>query len=453
MPITKSVSFNLSIKFSLILFVAVLSIIFSFFIFFINQANKSNSRWLEKSADKITNIIINSDENKIETELEKIPIFIIYSIYDNNTKKILYSNNEKTTLLPKTFGEVKRTHVKDFSSDSNLNIIYITKDISKKEKNLTIQISKTIEYNFSKGPFSGLPKTITMAAIPILIMSFLISLFITKYTMLPVVKMTNSAKSIGSTNLDNLLPIRGTNDELDKLAQTFNELFCRLKNDFDRERIFSSNVSHELKTPIAVILGQANLLRRWGKDDPIQLEKSINTIIAETKTMENIVSNLLQLSKLETGLIAPKMSLINLKETCNQLSDEIKTISKNVILEFSNIDLWIKTDYELLHQVFLIVISNSIKFVKNNPIIKIEYRMEDSTCFIEISDNGNGFSEKIIPHVFERFFRGDDAHVRSVGGSGLGLSIAKSIITALNGNISASNTKEHGALITITLRS
>ena len=82
---------------------------------------------------------------------------------------------------------------------------------------------------------------------------------------------------------------------------------------FNKQKDFIADASHELKTPIAVILGQANLLRRWGKDDPIQLEKSINTIIAETKTMENIVSNLLQLSKLETGLIAPKMSLINLK--------------------------------------------------------------------------------------------------------------------------------------------
>ena len=136
-----------------------------------------------------------------------------------------------------------------------------------------------------------------------MIVSFFISLLLTRYSLSPVSKITKAAKEIGSTNLDILLPRNHSGDELDQLAKTFNQLFKRLKKDFDRERQFTSDVSHELKTPVAVILGQANMLRRWGKDEPEQLEKSLSAIINESRSMEAVITNLLQMGRLESGRI------------------------------------------------------------------------------------------------------------------------------------------------------
>ena len=112
----------------------------------------------------------------------------------------------------------------------------------------------------------------------------------------------------------------------------------------------------------------------------------------------------------------------------------------------------IYTDSELLHQVFVAIISNSNKFIKQNPLIELKCTQTENQTTIGILDNGPGFEENVLPHVFERFYRGDSSHNRSAGGSGLGLSIAQAIIKSLNGKIIASNGKNGGALITIILK-
>ena len=277
--------------------------------------------------------------------------------------------------------------------------------------------------------------------------------------MKPVVQITDAAKSISSTNLSTLLPETGKQDELDNLAQTFNRLFSRLKIDFERERSFTSNVSHELKTPVAVILGQANLLRRWGKDDPKQLEKSIGTILNESRSMEAIISNLLQLSRLESGKIQPEFSNFSLDEQINRIIHEFSLVSpdSDFTWESEDKDLNLTSDAELFHQLLTIVIQNSIKFTAENIKIKISSKKiidpKTGKDFISVSieDNGPGFEEDVIPHVFERFYRGDSAHVRAAGGSGLGLSIARAITASLNGPITAANSPSPGALIPASL--
>lgn len=265
--------------------------------------------------------------------------------------------------------------------------------------------------------------------------------------------MTEKAKQIGSSNLDDTLSVRNTGDEFDELAKTFNDLFKRLKSDFDRERQFTSDVSHELRTPVAVISGQSNLLRRWGKDDPKQLEKSLGIIINETKSMENIISILLQMSRLECGKIQPNYTKVSLKPFFERLNTETQTISSVAKVIFNEkINAVIKTDEELLHQVFMVVISNSLKFCPEPLVITLTHKTKAGKHIFQIADNGPGFSENIVDHVFERFFRGDDAHSRAAGGSGLGLSIAKTIINSMNGIIEADNVKKgHGAIIRIIL--
>ena len=210
---------------------------------------------------------------------------------------------------------------------------------------------------------------------------------------------------------------------------------------------------------MAVILGQANLLRRWGKDDPKQLEKSIGTILNESRSMEAIISNLLQLSRLESGKIQPEFSVFSLDEQINRIIHEFSLVSpdSDFTWESENKDLNLTSDAELFHQLLTIVIQNSIKFTAENIKIKISSKKvtdpKTGKDFISVSieDNGPGFEEDVIPHVFERFYRGDSAHVRAAGGSGLGLSIARAITDSLNGTITAANSPSHGALITVSL--
>ena len=357
-------------------------------------------------------------------------------------------------MLEKSGRKARKYVDKDFFLDGDLNIYYFTKDVQLDSSKVTIQTALNMETDSFTRMTEQLPLSMCIILIPVFVISFFVTLFITKRTMLPVKRMTATAKELSASRLDTLLPLSKHGDEIDDLALTFNDLFRRIKIDFDRERQFTSDVSHELKTPLAVIMGQAKLLQRWGKDDADQLDKSLSTIVRESKSMSAIIENLLQISRIENGKLKPQLERFNLFELFERLREEVLSINALVKI---NIDckekLFVIADKELLHQVFTVITSNSLKYCAQtgiDPIILTFSAKETSEkTEIFIKDNGKGFDSKTIDHLFERFYRGDDSHNRSDGGCGLGLSIAKTIINAMEGSISALN--DDGAKILITL--
>ena len=224
-------------------------------------------------------------------------------------------------------------------------------------------------------------------------------------------------------------------------------MFLRIKADFDRERQFSSDVSHELNTPLTVISGQAGLLLRWGKDNPEQLEKSLNAIKDEAKSMHAIIENLLQISRVESGRIKPQLCIVDVGELFARVEGEFSAVAPEVKFTLEcPAPVTIETDPEMLHQILTVLVSNSVKFAGGKCTVRLSaVAGEDGRIMICESDDGPGISEEALPHVFERFYRGDEAHTRAAGGSGLGLSIAKTLVEALGGNITAGNIKPHGA--------
>src|SRR5574344_2250497 len=222
-----------------------------------------------------------------------------------------------------------------------------------------------------------LPKTLLIILLPLLFISFWAALLITRRTLKPVEQMTETARKIGSANLDQRLPVSGRNDEIDTLAVTFNDLFARLQEDFENERQFTSNVSHELKTPLAVILGQANLIRRWGKNDPVQIEKSLNALIAESQTMETVITNMLQLSRLESGTIKPEMQQVMLLPLLERLAGDTHMWAPDAVFDFGGVPekTAVSADMELLYQCLTIIVSNSIRFAGTSVHISVQARV------------------------------------------------------------------------------
>jgi len=475
----RSISVRLAFRFTLVLTVAILVLSISFALIIQSFVHFRQNSELIMAADAIEIIMKNDNFHNLKRNLDKnysnnknqndknenfqkripppnplIPYYITFVISDISGN-ILRTNDPFLPIFCDTDGNVETYFKKDFFIDGDLNIRYFAKKTEINGRPVLIQTSRDNERDETEKMFLMIPKSILFAILPIVIVSFLISLLITKNTMSPVIRITNEASKISSSNLSTSLALSGYDDEIDALINTFNNLFKRLKYDFDRERQFTSDVSHELKTPIAVILGQTNLLMRWGKDNPEQLEKSLNSIKKESKSMEAIISNLLQISRLENGKIKPKMEDVELGEMFIRLQEEINAISPNVNFEIEKSNNKIKTDSELLHQVLTVIVSNSIKYAGENCSIKISEKRKNSVdedeTTISIEDNGQGFAENVLPHIFERFYRGDEAHTRSAGGSGLGLSIAKVIVETLGGSISAQNTETHGARIIISL--
>ena len=309
-----------------------------------------------------------------------------------------------------------------------------------------------MDNNSTAEMFKNLPFALLLMALPILLLSFFVSLVITKNTINPVVKITKTAKSMTTEKLDSLLPISGRGDEIDELSGAFNDLFKRVKADFDRERQFSSDVSHELNTPVTVISGQANLLLRWGKDNPEQLEQSLLAIKNEATSMHAIIDNLLQISRIESGRIKPEVSEVNIAGLFKRVSEEFQLVHKETRFEIDCAqDTALVTDGEMLHQIITILVSNSIKFFNASQfasegcVIKLCAYSKENKIILEETDNGPGISAEALPHIFERFYRADEAHSRAAGGSGLGLAIARTLSDSIGAIIEAYNVEPHGA--------
>lgn len=343
-----------------------------------------------------------------------LPYYIIYTVWEKKSGAVLATND---SLLPHLESEGKsRTYFeKDFFTDSDLNIRYRTARLDFGEaltdNSLIVECAIDIANDSAAKMSRALPRITLISLIPILILSFALSYLISRSTI---------------------------------------KAFKKLQEDYDREKAFTSNVSHELKTPISIIDGHANLLKRWGKDDPKQLAESIDAILHETENMNSIVTTLLDMSRIENGKLKIEKTKFFVTNFFVRLKDEFEITHPDCEVTISDPDfLEIESDWQKLHQIFTVILSNSVKFAGSDCSISLSARKVGNRIELSASDNGPGFSEQVMPHVFERFYKGDQSHDRNVSGAGLGLSIAKVLVSALGGEIYVENASGGGACIKI----
>lgn len=208
--------------------------------------------------------------------------------------------------------------------------------------------------------------------------------------------------------------------ELHGLEEAINNLLERMRDSYKQQARFVSDASHELRTPISVIQGYANMLDRWGKNDESVLNESIEAIKTESENMKNLVEQLLFLARGINGKtqINPKEFLLN--DMMNEVLEESKMIDeKHIYKYYSSEEIIVHGDIGLLKQAARILIENAAKYTEENEVIILKTGInEKGEPYFSIQDNGIGMDEKDIPHIFERFFRADTARVRKNGGTG-----------------------------------
>ena len=453
--IRQSFSVRLALRFMFLLTVAIIILSFAFLFLVRSIVNLNQTEELKNAEQKVFLAMCFQKSSGYLAGAE-IPYYITYIAYDIETQDILATNDPFLPFLTVTDGKAVRHFEKDFFFDGDLDILYYADFHEFDDRHIVVAVAINMDNNNTAEIFANLPLALLLMSLPILLLSFVVSFIITKNTMNPVVKITKTAKSMTTEKLDNLLPLTGRGDEIDELSGAFNDLFLRIKADFDRERQFSSDVSHELNTPLTVITGQTNLLLRWGKDNPEQLEKSLLAIKNESASMHAIIENLLQISRIESGRIKPELSKVNIYDLFTRVAEEFKTVHQNLRFEIDcSQKAVISTDGEMLHQILTILVSNSVKFFKASEfaqsecVVSLRAFTSDGKTILEESDNGPGISPEVLPHVFERFYRGDEAHSRAAGGSGLGLAIAHTLADSLGATIEASNVEPHGARVRV----
>ena len=239
--------------------------------------------------------------------------------------------------------------------------------------------------------------------------------------------------------------------ELQGLEESINNLLDRMRESYRQQARFVSDASHELRTPISVIQGYANMLDRWGKEDEKILNESIVAIKSEAENMKNLVEQLLFLARGINGKTQLNCKEFFLNDMMNEVFEESKMIDENHIYKYEeNEKIKIYGDEALLKQTARILIENAVKYTDKGELIKFKIgKNKKEEVYFYIQDSGIGMNEKDVSHIFERFFRADTARDRKTGGTGLGLSIAKWIIDKHGGYFGVLSREEIGTRITV----
>ena len=250
-------------------------------------------------------------------------------------------------------------------------------------------------------------------------------------------------------SLDSEIRIRDEENfiEFSILQKSFKNMLMRLKEHSQLQMDFVNNASHELKTPIFILKGYIEMLSDWGKDDKKVLGESLFTLKAETQNMQELVEKLLFLAK-SKKLIIDKHS-INLNSILKDTINNLILVYPKQKINYSSSEIYINSDEALLKLLFKNLIENAVKYGNNNPVnVVLE---KEKKIKVVIEDFGIGMSKEALPHIFERFYREDEARNREIKSYGLGLSIVKEIVTLLDIDIQVESQLNKGTKITLQL--
>lgn len=281
-----------------------------------------------------------------------------------------------------------------------------------------------------------------------LVLSFMVGSVIAAQALQPIEVISNAAKQItAADDLSRRIPFSGPPDELGQLTQTFNMTLERLERLFVAQRRFVADVSHEMRTPLTIIQGNLDLIKRVGLD-----QRSLEAMESETKRMTRLVGDLLLLAQADSGVLPPRESPVEVDTLVLEVYRQAKVIAEavEVKLEISQ-PMRVMGDPDRLKQLLLNLVTNAIKYTPPGGVVTLRLTQENGYAFISVKDTGMGIPKEDLPHIFERFYRVDKARAREMGGVGLGLSIAKWIAEAHRGRIWVESEVGKGSTFTVQL--
>jgi signal transduction histidine kinase len=287
---------------------------------------------------------------------------------------------------------------------------------------------------------------LTLASLLIIVPSFFAAKLLSRLILNPIHTMICTMQTIRRSNKFQKIELKHeSKDELNQMARTFNTMIDQLQENFEKQQRFVSDASHELKTPLTVIESYAQLLKRWGKEKEDVLDESIEAIHSEALRMKELTRQMLLLAHGEEKLIFQKADLIKIcRETALQLE---KAYGRKIAIDHDEAHVTFDMDVPKIKQLIVILLDNALKYSQQE--IKVHVQRDNTTIRLEIEDQGIGIPEKDLAKVFDRFFRVDKARSRETGGSGLGLSIARQIVSAHRGEIQLKSIEHLGTIVTI----
>ncbi len=287
-------------------------------------------------------------------------------------------------------------------------------------------------------------KGIALLILPLTIVIGAMSAYmLTKRTFKPIDKIISAASTIGEgRDLSLRIGLPKGRDEISKLATAFDNMFARLEKSFETEKQFTSDASHELRTPTAVILAECNDSINHTSIE--EYKQSINVINRQAVKMSNLIKQLLQMTRLEQGTQAVNFETQDLSEfvyiICSEQPDLPNTMSLNLDIQDNIIA---EFDVVLISRLLQNLINNAITYGNPNGYIKIKLYKELKTIYLSVEDDGIGMTEEQLQNIWKRFYQADQSRQN---GAGLGLTMVKQIANLHHGDVKVTSTKGKGSL-------
>jgi two-component system, OmpR family, heavy metal sensor histidine kinase CusS len=277
--------------------------------------------------------------------------------------------------------------------------------------------------------------------------------WVSRRALAPVARITRMAQAIGTHNLAGRLPLRGVDDELDRLSDTLNGMFARLDDAFRRVTEFSADASHELRTPLAIIRTTAEVTRGRPRTEA-EYAAALDRILAESERTSQVIDDLLMLARADADADRMVMEPMDLAETVREACDQGRILADASSVRF-RADLPPACpavgEAQALRRLFLILVDNAVKYTPAGGAVNVAMTAEGGGATIEVRDTGVGIPAADVPRIFERFYRVATDRSRQTGGVGLGLAIARWIASCHGGTIAVESQPGAGSVFRVTL--
>lgn len=320
-----------------------------------------------------------------------------------------------------------------------------------------IQLGKFIGYVQLEHPLKGFQSMMTyiitamlLFSVCSLLLSGWIGYLLATYLLRPLQDLKLSMDDVAAHGFEKELAIAyEAKDEVGELIAVYESMMQKLKASFEQQQQFMADASHELRTPIQVVEGHLSLLNRWGKDDPMILQESLEISLREINQMKTLIDEMLELARGEQMKDRPPTNIL---QHAIDVIEEIQQVYPSVIINHSlPLQEVIKIDISsnAYQQIIRNILINAIRYSKEPAVVAISYEGKPTEVIVHIQDQGIGISPSDVSKIFNRFYRVDSARSRDLGGSGLGLSIVKMLMENVGGSIYVKSEKDKGSIFSL----
>lgn len=455
------------------LVMTVIVIVFALFSYLLlyQQISSDIQENINNNLATISNDYLVFDENgslSLKQFQEDQPTLSEFLQANNQSLRIIDANKNIITQLGVFKSEIKpslskinsvfltgQTQTNIYRDNDGNQVFYIISPILNDQKiGGVIEISQPI--NDSMKTLSNLILILVIGVFVSITISLIAGYSLSKQTLGYVDELIDNVETITQANdLDKRLPVpKNYSDELTRLASTFNSLLTKVESELVREKNFTANASHDLRTPITIIQGNIDLALRKKNLTPSQVTKLLFNLKNETKRMSAMIDDLLELSTIEKNFHNVKQKI----DLDSILSEVIDSYQAQIKFHHIDLDYKFKSDHEkitiygnpnLIKRLFSNIIDNAIKYNQTHGQIIIKTYTKSNRYNIIIQDTGIGIPAKDLPYIFDRLYQSQKSRTGIMRGYGLGLAIAKEIVGLHQGQILVSSREGAGTKFTI----